>query len=164
VLATEKPADGEGLQPLRHRSIKKVTEDIAGFGFNTAISQLMIYSNEVQAQPAPARVDLETLVTLLHPFAPHTTEELWQRLGHSECLASRPWPSFEERFLRDAEVEYAVQVNGKVRATFNFGADAPEAQVREAAFALEKVQAATAGKAVVKTIIVPNRLVNIVVK
>ena len=124
----------------------------------------MIYANEVSVQQPPARIDLETLVTLLHPFAPHLTEELWERLGHRECLASRPWPSYDERFLRDSEVEYAVQINGKLRATFNFCADAPEQQVRAAALALEKIKTATAGKSIVKTIVVPNRLVNIVVK
>ena len=164
AVSCEEPAEGPGLQSLRHRSIKKVTDDINAFGFNTAISQLMIYANELSAQQPPARADLETLLTLLHPFAPHTTEELWARLGHKDCLARQPWPSHDERFLHDKEIEYAVQINGKVRATFNFGADEPEAKVREAALTLEKVKAAMAGKAVVKTIVVPNRLVNIVVK
>ena len=164
VVENPRPSAGEGLVCARHKTIKKVGDDIAAFGFNTAISALMIYANDIQAQKEPARADLETLLTLLHPFAPHVTEELWERLGREQTLASRPWPAYEERFLKDAEVEYAVQVNGKVRATFPFGADAPEEQVRQAALALEKVKAAMAGKAVVKTIVVPNRLVNIVVK
>ncbi|MDE2038880.1 MAG: leucine--tRNA ligase [Elusimicrobia bacterium] len=162
--ASGAPSEADGLVVLRHKTIKKVTDDIASFGFNTAISQLMIYANEISAEPKPARRDLEALVTLLHPFAPHLTEELWERLGHSDCLARQAWPSYEERYLRDSQVEYAVQVNGKVRATFEFGADAPEAQIREAALALDRVKAATAGKSVVKTIFVPNRLLNIVVK
>ena len=164
VLENEKPAEGDGLVAPRHRAIKKVTDDIASFGFNTAISALMIYSNEIQAAEKPSLADLEMLLSLLHPFAPHLTEELWQRLGHEECLASRPWPSYDERFLKDSTVEYAVQVNGKVRATFSFAADAPQTEVTAAALSLDKVKLAVDGKSVVKTIVVPNRLVNIVVK
>ena len=158
------PAPGEGLISSRHRAIKKVTDDIASFGFNTAISALMIYSNELQAQEKPARADLEAMLTLLHPFAPHLTEELWQTLGHDQCLATRVWPSYEEKFLKETTVEYAVQVNGRLRATFSIAADSPEPEVSKAAHALEKVKAAAAGKALVKTIVVLNRLVNIVVK
>ncbi len=164
VTGTEKPAAGEGLSALRHRTVKKVGDDIESFGFNTAISALMIYANEIQTQAQPALADLEALLSLLYPFAPHVSEELWERLGHKSCLAQEPWPRYDEAQLKESRVEYAVQVNGKVRATFDFGADAAQEQVAQAALALEKVQAATAGKAVVKTIVVPNRLVNIVVK
>jgi leucyl-tRNA synthetase len=164
VLENPDPADGDGLVAPRHRAIKKVTDDIAAFGFNTAISAMMIYSNEIQAQEKASRVDLETLLTILNPFAPHLTEELWERLGHKEPLAKNPWPSYEDRYLKDSQVEYAVQVNGKVRATFNFEADAEQKAVVAAAMANDKVKAAVDGKSVVKTIVVPNRLVNIVVK
>ncbi|MBI5631490.1 MAG: leucine--tRNA ligase [Elusimicrobia bacterium] len=163
ILAAE-PANGEGLKSLRHKTIKKVTGDIEQFGFNTAISALMIYLNELQSQKPPARADLEAFLILLNPFAPHLTEELWERLGHEKCLAREPWPAYDEDLIKEDQVEYAVQVNGKVRATFRFEADAPERSVREAALALEKIQAAMAGKAVLKAIVVPNRLVNIVVK
>ncbi len=156
------PVDGEGLVVLRNKTIKKVTEDIDGFGFNTAISALMIYANEISEKPA--RVDVETLLQLLNPFAPHTTDELWEKLGHKECLSARPWPRFDPSQLREAETEYAVQVNGKVRATFKFKMDAPEAEVRDAALALEKVKVAIGGKTIVKVIVITNRLVNIVVK
>ena len=164
VSDNPEPAPGDGLLSARHRAIKKVSDDIASFGFNTAVSALMIYSNEIQAQEKPSRADLEALLTLLHPFAPHLSEELWQSLGHSECLARREWPSCDERFLKETTVEYAVQVNGKLRATFTIKADSSEPEITEAARALEKIKAATDGKAVVKTIVVLNRLVNIVVK
>ncbi len=111
------PAPGMGLAHLRHRTIKKVTEDIAGFSFNTAISALMIYANEISAQKSPCNADLETLVVLLHPFAPHATEELWERLGHKEGLTRQAWPIYEGKYLTDSRVEYAVQINGKLRAT-----------------------------------------------
>ncbi|MDD5656356.1 MAG: leucine--tRNA ligase [Elusimicrobia bacterium] len=163
-FASEAPAEGPGAESLRHRTIKKVTDDIAGFGFNTAISALMIYCGEIQRQAAPAREDLETLLILLHPFAPHMTEELWERLGHRDLLARRAWPAYDARQLKDREVEYAVQINGKVRATFVFAADAAQDAVRDAALAQERVRAALAGKTVAKTIVVPNRLVNIVAR
>jgi leucyl-tRNA synthetase len=164
VESANNPTAEPGLVVLRNKSIKKVTDDIETFGFNTAISTLMIYANEISAQKQPSRADLEALLLLLHPFAPHTTEELWEKLGHTACLASLPWPSHDENFLRDADVEYAVQVNGKLRATFRFQLDAGEKDVTAFALALDKVKAAVDGKTVVKTIVVPNRLVNIVVK
>jgi leucyl-tRNA synthetase len=164
VVDSPQPADGPGALSLRHRTIKKVTDDIADFGFNTAISALMIYVNEIQRQETPARADLETLLTLLNPFAPHMTEELWERLGHSGILARQAWPTYEEKYLKDREVEYAVQVNGKVRATFRFAADAEEKSVREAALAQDRVRVGLEGKTVAKVIIVPNRLVNIVAR
>ncbi|HVC08591.1 MAG TPA: leucine--tRNA ligase [Elusimicrobiota bacterium] len=153
-----------GLAPLRHKTVKKVTEDVESFGFNTAISALMIYANEIQKQDAPARADLETLLILLHPFAPHLTEELWEKLGHERCLAQESWPAWDEALLVEEKVEYAVQINGKVRASFEFGRDAGEKDVREAALALEKIRTAVSGKTVVKAVVVPNRLVSLVVK
>jgi leucyl-tRNA synthetase len=158
------PPDGDGLVAARHRAIKKVTEDLEAFGFNTCISSLMIYVNELQKEPAPARADLECLLTLLHPFAPHLTEELWSKLGKGELLCRRPWPEFDAHQLVETTVEYAVQVNGKVRATFPFAIDAEEAAVTGTALGLDKVKPFLEGKTVVKKIVVPNKLVNIVVK
>jgi leucyl-tRNA synthetase len=156
---------GDGLVAVRHRTIKKVTEDIESFGFNTAISALMIYLNELQAATGGiATADAETMLTLLHPFAPHLTEELWSRLGREDLLCRRAWPPWDPKFLVDANVEYAVQVNGKVRATFTISADSAEAAVKEAALADAKVKAAIDGKQVVKTIVVPKKLVNFVVR
>jgi leucyl-tRNA synthetase len=138
-----------------------VTEDIESFGFNTAISALMIYSNELPKSPSKA--DAQAFLTLLHPFAPHLTEEIWA--SHSSTpLAASPWPSYEERFLKDANVEYAVQVNGKVRDTFKIAADASQDQAAEAALALDKVKAAIGAQTVIKKIVVPKKLVNLVVK
>jgi leucyl-tRNA synthetase len=166
LIETEgaKAAPGEGLVSARHRAIKKVTEDLEAFGFNTCLSSLMIYLNAISDEKPVARVDLETLLTLLNPFAPHLTEELWEKLGGQGLLCRRPWPAWDERHLVDSVVEYAVQVNGKVRATFTIGADSPEAAVKDAALALDKVKAALDGKQVVKSIVVPKKLVNLVVK
>ncbi|MFA6318624.1 MAG: leucine--tRNA ligase, partial [Elusimicrobiota bacterium] len=164
VRETEKPGDGDGASALRHKTIKKVTDDIASFDFNTAVSALMIYTNEVQKGTPPARTDLETLVSLLNPFAPHLTEELWEALGHKDCLSAAPWPSYDPALLKESSVEYAVQVNGKVRATMTLPTDTPKDTAVEAALALDKVKAVIGGKKVVKTIAVPNKLVNIVVQ
>jgi leucyl-tRNA synthetase len=163
-LEGAEPAEGDGAAPARHAAIKKVTEDLEAFGFNTCIAALMTYSNEIQKDEVPARVDLETLLTLLNPFAPHLTEELWQRLGHADLLCRRPWPAWDPSRLVATEIEYAVQVNGKLRATFSIAADAPEAAVLDAALSDAKVKAAVDGKTVVKKIVVPKKLVNLVVK
>ncbi|MBI5884138.1 MAG: leucine--tRNA ligase [Elusimicrobia bacterium] len=159
-----KPGDPSRLVNLRHRTTKKVTDDIASFDFNTAISALMIYTNEIQKSVPPAREDLETLLSLLNPFAPHVTEELWAGLGHAECLSAAAWPAYDPAFLRETSVEYAVQVNGKLRATMTLPMDTPQDQVVAAALALDRIKAAVGDKKVAKTIVVPNKLVNIVVK
>ncbi len=158
------PAAGLGLVNIRHRTIKKVTEDLESFGFNTCLSSLMIYLNEIQKEEAPSRADLETLILLLNPFAPHLTEEIWSRLGHADLLGRQGWPSWEAKYLIDATVEYAVQVNGKLRATFTIAADAMDEAVKAAALADVKVKAALEGKTIVKSIVVPKKLVNLVVK
>jgi leucyl-tRNA synthetase len=163
-LALHPLGDGEGALSLRHRTIKKVGEDIEAFGFNTAISSLMIYVNELQAQKPPARADIEALLILLSPFAPHLCEELWERLGHKDSIARRPWPAFDPAHLKDSTVEYAVQINGKVRDTFVIEADASKDAVLAKALSLEKIKAVLNGHAPLKTIVVPNKLVNIVVK
>ncbi len=158
------PAEGEGLVALRHRTIKKVGEDIKAFGFNTCISSLMIYLNALQDEKTPAEVDVETFLVLLNPFAPHLTEELWEKLGHKDMLCRHPWPAWDPKYLVDAVVEYAVQVNGKLRDTFQIAADAPKELVEETALKLVKVRAAIGQLTVIKRILVPKKLVNLVVK
>ena len=158
------PAAGDGLASIRHRTIKKVTEDLEAFGFNTCISSLMEYRNAIAEEKTPSKVDLETLLILLNPFAPHLTEELWQKLGRQDILARQAWPIWDAKYLVDSTVEYAVQVNGKLRATFTIAADAAADAVKAAALADAKVKAAIDGKQVVKSIVVPKKLVNLVVK
>jgi leucyl-tRNA synthetase len=158
------PAAGDGAVADRHRAIKKVTEDLELFGFNTCIAALMSYSNEIQKQPVPTKIDLETLLILLNPFAPHITEELWSKLGHDDLLCRQAWPAWDAKFLIESTIEYAVQVNGKLRSTFSIAADAAEAAILDAALADAKVIAAIDGKTMVKKIVVPKKLVNLVVK
>ncbi|MCX5787932.1 MAG: leucine--tRNA ligase [Elusimicrobia bacterium] len=160
--------DGEGAVHLRHQTIEKVGADIDALHFNTAISQLMIYLNRIQdeakAAGAPARADAETFLTLLHPLAPHVTEELWERAGGEGLLARRPWPAFDPALAKEDQVQIAVQVNGKVREHLTIEAGSPKERVRDAALALERVRSFIDGGKVVNVVVVPDRLVNIVVK
>ena len=104
------------------------------------------------------------MLILLHPFAPHTTEELWERLLHKECLAHQTWPAYEKKYLENATFEYALQINGKVRATFTVLAGTSADVIKEMALNLANTKGLLNGHAIVKVIFVENRLVNIVVK
>jgi leucyl-tRNA synthetase len=152
---------------VAHATIKKVTEDIETFAFNTAISAMMIFTNEfVNLRPRPV-AGLRILLPLLSPFAPHLAEELWERLGQKfpgfeGQASSQRWPVHDEKFLAVNEVEYGVQVNGKVRDRILVRKDASDAELEKSALAAPKVREATAGKAVSKVIIVREKLVNLV--
>jgi leucyl-tRNA synthetase len=151
-----------------HACIKKVTEDLDGMRFNTAISAMMVFVNEAMTwQNKPVTV-MKTFLQLLAPFAPHIAEELWARL-HSTfgqvapSLAYAPWPKFDAALLVESEIELPVQVNGKFRDTIKVAVDADNATIEAAAKASEKVQQFTVGKAIKKVIIVPKRMVNLIV-
>ncbi len=156
-------ADDDQLRIL-HRTIKAVTEDIDKLSFNTAISRLMEFTNALgQADPRPRSL-MEPFLLLLSPFAPHLAEELWCLLGHDGSLAYEPWPQFDESLLVTSTVEVPVQVNGKLRGKVTVAADADEPTIQAAAAADEAVARFLAEKTIVKTIVVPGRLVNFVVK
>ena len=164
---TDQDATPAQLKAL-HACIKKVTEDLDGMRFNTAISAMMVFINEAMTwQTKPLSV-LKTFLQLLAPFAPHIAEELWSRL-HSTfgqtapSLAYAPWPKFDAALLVESEIEIPVQVNGKFRDTIKVGVDADNATLEAAAKASEKVQQFIAGKALKKVIIVPKRMVNLIV-
>jgi leucyl-tRNA synthetase len=152
---------------VAHATIKKVSEDIESFSFNTAISQMMILTNEfVNSRPRPV-AGLRILLPLLSPFAPHIAEELWARLGEkfsgfAGCASSQGWPVHDEKFLAVDEVEYGVQVNGKVRDRVRVRKDALDAELEECALAAPKVRETVSGKHISKIIIVRDKLVNIV--
>jgi len=149
---------------LLHRTIKTVTEDIEKLSFNTAISRMMEFTNEFGTADIRPRTLLEPFVPLLSPFAPHIAEELWELLGNKEALAYSPWPTFDESKIAEAEIEIPVQVNGKLRAKIKVPAGADQAVMQQIAEADEAVRGQLAGKQVVKTIVVPGRMVNFVVK
>ena len=158
----EAPPSGE-LRRLVHETVRTVTADLEGLRLNTALSALMVLVNALtEAQPAP-RAAVETLITLLAPFAPHLAEELWQRLGHAESLAREPWPQADPEALRQTTQIVVVQVNGKMRARITVPAGAGDAVVRAAALAEPQVQRCIDGQPVRQVIIVPGRLVNVVV-
>jgi leucyl-tRNA synthetase len=154
-------ADEETLR-LLHQTIKKVGSDIETFGFNTAISAMMILVNHLGRLDVRPRSVLEPLVLVLAPFAPHIAEELWQRLGHNESLAYEPWPVFDQSLIKEKEIELAVQVNGKIKDRIVVAAEADETSIKAKALDNEKVQEALAGKTPKKVIVIKSRLVNIV--
>lgn len=144
-----------------HKLIKKISSDIQGFKFNTAIAAFMEFLNENKQM---SKKDWETFLTLLAPFAPHITEELWEQLGNTESIHKQPWPKFDESMVIEESVTVVVQILGKMRASLQVPAGASEDAVRELALADPNVQKHMEGKSVVKTIFVPNRLINFVTK
>ncbi|MBK8726678.1 MAG: leucine--tRNA ligase [Holophagaceae bacterium] len=160
---TGEAPSGELLRSL-HKTIRKVTEDIEALRFNTGISALMILLNELaKADPLPKEA-VELHVRLLHPFAPHLAEELWETLGHPPSLQAVPWPAYDPALCVDAAVTVAVQVNGKLRGKLTLPAGVAEADALQAAKADEGVVKWLEGKELVKTIWVPDKLVSFVVK
>jgi leucyl-tRNA synthetase len=146
-----------------HRTIRKVGEDIEGLQFNTAISQMMILMNAAEKSAGVSRASLETFVRIAAPFAPHLCEEIWCRLGNAGSVTAAGWPSFDPAKLVESTVEIVFQVNGKVRATAKMAKEASKDELLAAARAHPDVQKFTQGKPVVKEIVVPGKLVNVVV-
>ena len=159
----EEAATKDNLKSL-HKLIKKVTEDIETFSYNTAIPAFMIATGELAQQKCVSREVLEKLVVLLAPFAPHVAEELWEKLGHTTTVCDAEWPIFDESYLKEDSVTLSVSFNGKTRFTLDFPADASADAIREATLASEQAQKYLEGKNVVKVIVVPGRIVNIVIK
>lgn len=151
------------LKPL-HKTIKKVTEDIEGMKFNTAIASMMSLLNEVDKVGSLSKEDYKTVINLLNPFAPHITEELWEMLGFEGFCSLADWPEYDENLCTDSEVEIAVQVNGKLRGRITVAVDADRETVLAAAKSSEKVAAEISGANIVKEIYIQGKLVNIVIK
>jgi leucyl-tRNA synthetase len=164
------PADDD-LERLRHETIKRVSDDMARFKFNTTVAALMELLNgltraleEKTASRASCEAALETLIQLLHPIAPHVTEELWERRGHLGSLLESSWPEYDEaRLVRD-RITIVVQVDGKLRDRLEVDADAPEKEIRELALASEGVQRHLEDAEVARAIYVPGRLINVVTR
>ena len=167
-IATEKTivdkAPSKNLEKMMHKTIKKVTDDTATLNFNTAISQMMVYVNEMNKETEIPKVCLETLTLLLSPYTPHLAEELWSMLGHEPSVSKAPWPVYDEEKTKDDEIEVVVQINGKVRAKLKVAREISKDDMLAAAKNDEAVKKWTDGKVVVKEIVVPGKLVNIVVK
>jgi leucyl-tRNA synthetase len=162
------PADDD-LERLRHATIQRVTADLDRFKFNTAVAALMELSNGLTRaleNRAVSRLGceqaLDTLVQLLHPFAPHITDELWSRRGHEGSLVESSWPEFDERKLRTERIMVVVQVDGKLRDRIDVEADTDRKQIEELALASAKVQQHLEGRVVARAVVVPGRLINLV--
>jgi leucyl-tRNA synthetase len=153
----------EATLRLVHRTVKKVTEDIEGMRFNTAISALMILSNELTKLAVVPADALKALLCCLAPFAPHIGEEIWERMGHTTSIAVADWPTFDEALCIDEQVELVVQVNGKVRSRISVATGTDQDALRALALEDPRIQKWTAGKTVRKVIVVPNKIVNVVV-
>ena len=153
----------EQHEVLMNRTIKKVGEDADNLKANTAIAALMTMLNEFYDKGVN-KAEYKTFLALLNPFAPHITEELWQQLGETGLLSVAPWPTYDEAKTVESTVELAVQVNGKLKCTIKLAADADKQTAIDTAMAEEQVQHAIEGKQIVKQIVVPGKIVNLVVK
>lgn len=154
--------EGDPHDRLRHRTIRKVTEDIERIRFNTGIAALMEYVNALTKAESASDEDKRILTLLVSPLAPHLAEEIWARLGHGESLAEEPWPAFDPELARAEMVEIVVQVNGKTRSKFEVEPDTPKDELERLALADDAVARHLDGRDPRKVIVVPGRLVNVV--
>ena len=156
--------ENKNLEKIYHQTVKKVTEDFENLSFNTAISQLMIFINAVYKEEVFPKEYAEGFIKLLNPITPFITEEIWEKLGHSKTIANEPWPTYDNNKTIEDELEIGVQVNGKLRSTIQIKKDEEKEKVQAMALEDEKIKRHLEGKEIVKIIVVPNRIVNIVVK
>jgi leucyl-tRNA synthetase len=159
-ITEESNAQQESLIQL---TTQKVTQDIEAQKYNTVVSGLMMLANELEKEPAIEQSVFERFLILLSPLAPHITEELWQKLGHTTSLFEATWPSYDGSKVLIEKVVIVVQVNGKVRDQFEAEANLSEDEIKTLALVQEKIQPYMTGKEIRKVIVVPNKLVSIVV-
>ena len=152
------------LEGALHKTIRKVSEDIEAMKYNTAIAAMMSLLNDICAKGSVNHAELRTFILLLNPFAPHMTEEMWERAGFGGTVTDQKWPVFDPEKCRDTQVEIAAQVCGKIKARVMVDADAPDAELLAAVKARPEVQASLEGKTIVKEIVVKGKLVNIVAR
>jgi leucyl-tRNA synthetase len=162
-LVTDDAASKEELKSI-HKLIKKVTFDIEHFSYNTSISAFMICTNELFTLKCSKKEILEKFVVVLSPFAPHLCEELWEILGHSSSVCDAQWPAYNEEYLKENTVNYSISFNGKVRFNQEYDVNADKDTIEKAVLSDERSLKWTEGKTVVKVIVVPKKIVNIVIK
>ncbi len=161
ILTDEEPTREE-LKSV-HRLIKKVSEDIPNFSYNTTVSAFMICANELASLKCNKRAVMELFVTVLAPFAPHICEELWETFGHTTSICDAQWPAFNEEYLKEDSVKYTISFNGKARFTMDFATEAAREEIEAAVLANEQSQKYIDGKSIKKIIVVPKKIVNIVI-
>lgn len=162
-LVADKPATADNLRSV-HKLIKKVSGDIEAFSYNTSISAFMICVNELGQQKCQNHALLEKLVVALAPFCPHIAEELWHALGHDTTVCDAPWPDYDDKYLVESTVQLTISFNGKARFQMEFPADATSKTIEEAVLSNERSQRYIDGKQILKVIVVPKRIVNVVLK
>ena len=160
LVSNETPSKEE-LKSI-HKLIKKITYDIEHFSYNTSVSAFMICLNELSTLKCNKQVILEDFIILLAPFAPHITEELWHLLGHKESICDAKWPVYDEEYLKESEVKYAISFNGKVRFSLELSADMSIKEVEAFVLEHENTKKWIEGKSIKKVIVVPKKIVNIV--
>ena len=163
-IMTDEEGYSSDLEKNIHKAIKKTGDDYERMKFNTGIATLMSLVNDFYKKGSVTKGEYLTLITLLNPVAPHITEELWEKYGNGGFLSLKPWPVYDEEKTKDDEIEIAIQINGKVREKIMIPAGFDKAQTEEVVMGDDKVKALIDGKSVVKVIVVPAKLVNIVVK
>ena len=161
-IVTDSEPTKEELKSL-HKLIKKTSEDIPAFSYNTTVSAFMICLNELTALKCNKKAVLEKIVVVLSPFAPHICEELWEALGNTTTVCDAQWPDFNEEYLKEDSVKYTISFNGKARFTLDFAVDATNAEVEATVLANENSLKYIDGKPIKKVIIVPKKIVNIVI-
>ncbi len=161
IVTDEEPTKDE-LKAL-HKLLKKTTEDIPAFSYNTTVSAFMICLNELAALKCNKKAVLENVIVVLSPFAPHICEELWEVLGHTTTICDANWPEFNEEYLKEDTIKYTISFNGKARFTLEFAADATNADIEATVLANENSQKYIDGKPIKKVIIVPKKIVNVVI-
>jgi len=159
-----KDASNKNLEKIYHQTVKKVTNDYETLNFNTAISQMMIFINAVSKESILPRVYAEGFIKLLNPIAPYITEEMWEKLGHNKSIANESWPTYDEEKCVEEDLVIGVQVNGKLRASIKIKKDEDKDSVINKAMNEENIQKHVNDKEIIKTIVVPNKIVNIVIK
>jgi leucyl-tRNA synthetase len=162
LVNDDKPS-AESLKSI-HKLIKKVSGDIESFSYNTSISAFMICVNELGQQKCHNRAILNDLVVLIAPFTPHIAEELWHQLGHQTTVCDAQWPTWDEKYLQEDQMQMTVSFNGKARFQKAFAADADKDTIQKETLADERSAKYIDGKQIVKVIVVPKRIINIVVK
>ncbi|OGI23701.1 MAG: hypothetical protein A3E91_00215 [Candidatus Moranbacteria bacterium RIFCSPHIGHO2_12_FULL_40_10] len=163
VVNNKLQAPSRKIEILLHKTIKKVTEDIENFRFNTAISQMMMLTNELEKEGSFSATYYRLLITILSPFAPHITEELWNKLGNKESIFKESWPSYNPELIKNEEVELVIQINGKVRDTVKVSAEISGEEAKKTALGSEKIKKWTDGKEIKKVIFIKGKLVNVVI-
>ena len=162
-ITDDDPAEDKKLYKLLHRTIMKVTIDIENLRFNTAISALMTLGNKMKSRMSVSRANAETFILMISPFVPHISEEIWRRLGHTETIVFENWPEYNELLAKEDLTNIAVQVNGKLRGEFQIEIDIDVEIIEQMAKDLPEIQKWTDGKEILKVVVVPNRVVNIVI-